>query len=79
MRLFVPGVLQKGQQWEVYSEGPAGRPDAESPQVPSASSGRELIYSRASNYVSRRTECFLSFNQTPVGHKGDEPPTVHGW
>ena len=37
--LFVTGVLQEGQQWEVYTEGPAGRPDAESPQIPSPSSG----------------------------------------
>lgn len=38
----VTGVLQKSQQWEVYTEGPAGRPDAESPQVPSPSSGTEI-------------------------------------
>lgn len=40
--VFVAGVLKESQQWEVYTEGPAGCPDAESPQVPSTSSGREV-------------------------------------
>lgn len=35
----VAGVFQAGQQWEVHTEGPAGRPDAESPQVPSPPAG----------------------------------------
>lgn len=39
--VLVPGVLQESQQWEVYPEGPAGCPDAESPEVSSASSGTD--------------------------------------
>ena len=41
--VFVAGVLKEGQQWEVYIERSAGGPDAESPQVPSTASGRELL------------------------------------
>lgn len=39
--VFVPGVLQESQQREVYPEGPAGCPDAESPEVSPASSGAD--------------------------------------
>lgn len=40
--VFVAGMLKESQQWQVYTEGPAGGPDAESPQVPPTSSGREV-------------------------------------
>lgn len=36
---FVSGVLKESQQREVFAEGPARCPDAEGPQVPSASAG----------------------------------------
>lgn len=39
--VFIPGMLQKGQQWKVYPEGPAGCSDAENLKVPSASSGSQ--------------------------------------
>lgn len=41
LNMRIPGVLQKSQQWEVHPEGPAGCPDAESPQVPSPSTGKD--------------------------------------
>ena len=53
--VFVAGVLKESQQWEVHSEGPAGCPDAESPQVPSTSSGRRaLVPLNESNSVKPR-------------------------
>lgn len=39
----VPGVLKEGQQWQVFTAGPAGRANAEGPEVPStAAGGRSL-------------------------------------
>lgn len=54
--VFFAGVLKESQQWEVYAEGPAGCPHAESPQVPPASSGRKV-------YSTNSTEEFLESAQ----------------
>lgn len=35
----VPGVLKEGQQRQVFTAGPAGRADAEGPEVPSTAAG----------------------------------------
>lgn len=43
MCIVFAGVLKESEQREVYTEGPAGCPDAESPQVPSTSSGRKVL------------------------------------
>lgn len=40
--LLFSGVLQKGQQWEVHTEGPAGCSHAESFKVPPSSAGRQV-------------------------------------
>lgn len=39
LSLVVPGVLKEGQQRQVFTAGPAGRANAEGPEVPSTAAG----------------------------------------
>lgn len=48
----VPGVLKEGQQRQVFTAGPAGRADAEGPEVPSTAAGSGGLFNFVSIHVS---------------------------
>lgn len=62
--ISAPGVLQKGQQWEVYTEGPAGGANAASPKVPSPFAGRD-VQLMSNTHITEKPVCIIFKSADP--------------